>query len=66
MKGKSLMPTLDELIKKYPAKSEEEIGETHFESDEEEEEADLLSNLLPFEEKYYDELGNWIGDKSLK
>jgi hypothetical protein len=40
-------PTLDELIKKYPAKPEKEIGEVHFDSEEEEEEADLLSRLLP-------------------
>ena len=62
MSERRQMPTMAELFAKYPPKKSEDIGEVHFDSEDEEEEADLISSLLPMERPFYDEGGNWIGD----
>lgn len=53
-------PDLDEIIKDNPPDNEE--LELDYMDEDEEEELDLVSPLLPFEEKFYDDEGNFYPD----
>lgn len=59
---KPKIPTMEELFAKYPPKTLEEIGNFEFEDEDEEEAFDMRSSMLPFERKFYNDEGEWIGD----
>ena len=61
-KRKLVEPTMEELFKKYPPKTDEEIGEIIYPDEDEEEELDTMFPVEEWEEKFYDDEGNWIGD----
>jgi hypothetical protein len=63
MEKQTGIPSLDEIIKSNPP-SNEEIN-IEYEDEDEEEEMDTMFPLEPWEEKYYDDNGNWIGDQEL-
>jgi hypothetical protein len=57
------IPSLDEIVKNNPPKSDEEIGEIKYEDEDEEEELDTTFPLESWEEQFYDDEGNWIEEK---
>jgi len=62
LKNKSITPSLDEIIKQNPAKTNEEIGNIEYEDEDEEEELDTTFPLSKAESKYYDDEGNFYPD----
>lgn len=56
---KSQEPSLDEILKEYPP---EEDPDLDYEDEDEEEEMDTFFPLMPFEEKFYDNDGNFYPD----
>lgn len=54
--------SFDEWKKTIPSKTDEEIGDIEYADEEEEEEMDTTFLLEPWEEKYYDDEGNFYPD----